>query len=151
MPRGARQPVPYAPPAAYYDYDEPQAPRRLAVDRRVPVRRRRASIGGFFLYDQIQDQLSGSKTVAVGNYVGIREADAVKKIRDIGLKPNPVRRPNRDVVETYVFAQTPKPGERTQKSNFVTIYVSTGPPETWCRASSGSRWTRRSRTSRKRS
>jgi eukaryotic-like serine/threonine-protein kinase len=125
----SRETVPYAPPAAYYDYDEP---RRRAVWPWIVAFLFvvAAVIGGFFLYDQIQDQLSGSKTVAVENYVQNREADAVKRIRDIGLKPNPVRRPNKDFAETYVFAQTPKPGERTQKGNFVTIYVSTGPPQT---------------------
>jgi serine/threonine-protein kinase len=127
--RTPRPPVPYAPPSAYYDYDEP--PRRALWPWLVALLFVAAAlIGGYFLYSQIQDQLSGSKTVAVGNYVGIREADAVAKIRSIGLKPNPVRQPNAQVDETFVFSQTPKPGERTPKSNYVTIYVSNGPPKT---------------------
>jgi beta-lactam-binding protein with PASTA domain/tRNA A-37 threonylcarbamoyl transferase component Bud32 len=126
---GARETVPYAPPAAYYDYDEP--PRRAFWPWFVALLFVVAAIvGGYFLYDQVQEQLSGSKTVAVESYLGIREIAAVQKIRDIGLKPNPVRQPNADVDATYVFAQTPKAGERTQKGNFVTIYVSTGPPKT---------------------
>jgi serine/threonine-protein kinase len=40
-----------------------------------------------------------------------------------------VRQPNKDKEETYVFRQSPQPGERIQKGNFVTIYVSTGPPK----------------------
>jgi beta-lactam-binding protein with PASTA domain/tRNA A-37 threonylcarbamoyl transferase component Bud32 len=124
-----RPPVPYAPPAAYYDYDEPRRrsfwPWFVAFLFVVA-----AIVGGYFLYDQIQEQLSGSETVAVESYVGIREIDAVKQINDIGLRPNPVRQPNAEVEETYVFSQTPKPGERTQKGNFVTIYVSSGPPKT---------------------
>jgi eukaryotic-like serine/threonine-protein kinase len=124
-----RETVPYAPPAAYYDYDEP--PRRAYWPWFVALLFVVAAIvGGYFLYDQIQEQLSGSETVAVESYVGIRETDAVKQIRGSGLKPNPVRQPNADVDATYVFAQTPKAGERTQKGNFVTIYVSTGPPKT---------------------
>jgi serine/threonine-protein kinase len=127
--RAPRPPVPYAPPSAYYDYDEP--PRRalwpwLVATLFVVA----ALIGGYFLYSQIQDQLSGSKTVAVGNYVGIREADAVPMIRAKGLKPNVVRQPNATVNETFVFSQTPKPGERTPKNNYVTLYVSAGPPKT---------------------
>jgi serine/threonine-protein kinase len=123
------EPVPYAPPAAYYDYDEP--PRRAIWPWLVALFFVVAAIvGGYFLYDQIQNQLSGAKTVAVGNYRGIREIDAVRNIRAAGLKPNPVRQPSTDVDETYVFAQTPKAGERTQKGNFVTIYVSAGPPKT---------------------
>src|SRR2546421_9109351 len=123
------QPVPYAPPAAYYDYDEPSRralwPWLIALFFVVA-----AIVGGYFLYDQIQNQLAGSKTVAVGNYTGIREIAAVKNIRAAGLKPNPVRRPNSKIDETYVFDQSPKAGDRTQKGNFVTIYVSTGPPKT---------------------
>jgi len=124
-----QEPVPYAPPAAYYDYDEP--PRRAIWPWLVALLFAVAAIvGGYFLYDQIQNQLSGAKTVAVGNYRGIREIDAVRNIRAAGLKPNPVRQPSTDTEETYVFAQTPKAGERTQKGNFVTIYVSAGPPKT---------------------
>jgi beta-lactam-binding protein with PASTA domain len=127
--RTPRPPVPYSPPSAYYDYDEP--PRRALWPWLVALLFVAAAlIGGYFLYSQIQDQLSGSKTVAVRNYVGIREADAVAMIRSIGLKPNPVRQPNADVVETFVFSQTPKPGERTPKNNYVTIYVSSGAPKT---------------------
>jgi eukaryotic-like serine/threonine-protein kinase len=127
--RTPRPPVPYAPPSAYYDYDEP--PRRALWPWLVALLFVAAAlVGGYFLYSQIQDQLSGSKTVAVGNYVGIREADAVPMIRAKGLKPNVVRQPSTQVVETFVIAQTPKPGERTPKNNYVTLYVSTGPPKT---------------------
>jgi serine/threonine-protein kinase len=127
--RPPRPPVPYAPPAAYYDYDEPS--RRALWPWFVALLFVAAAlVGGYFLYSQIQDQLSGSKTVAVGNYVGIREADAVPMIRAKGLKPNVVRQPSTMVNETFVISQTPKPGERTPKNNYVTLYVSTGPPKT---------------------
>src|SRR6187397_1915110 len=104
--RTPRPPVPYAPPSAYYDYDEPS--RRALWPWFVALLFVTAAlVGGYFLYSQIQDQLSGSETVAVGNYVGIREADAVAKIRAIGLRANPVRQPNADkrFPETYVFQQ----------------------------------------------
>jgi serine/threonine-protein kinase len=123
--------VPYAPPPAYYDYDEP--PRRALWPWLVAAAFViGAIIGGYFLYSQIQDQLSGSKTIAVGNYVGIRETDAVAKINASGLRAQPVRQYNGDprFPETYVFSQSPPPGNRTQKHNFVTIYVSLGPPKT---------------------
>src|SRR2546422_1675550 len=129
--RTPRPPVPYAPPSAYYDYDEP--PRRALWPWLVALLFVSAAlVGGYFLYSQIQDQLSGSKTVAVKNYVGLREANAVALIRASCLRPNPVRQPNADpkFPETYVFQQTPKPGDRTPKNNFVTIYVSPGPPKT---------------------
>ncbi len=127
--RAPRPPVPYAPPSAYYDYDEP--PRRAIWPWLVALLFVGAAlVGGYFLYSQIQDQLSGSKTVAVGNYRGIREADAVPMIRAKGLKPNVVRQPSATVVETFVISQTPKPGERIPKNNYVTLYVSTGAPKT---------------------
>jgi eukaryotic-like serine/threonine-protein kinase len=129
--RPPRTPVPYTPPSAYYDYDEP--PRRALWPWLVALLFVAAAlVGGYFLYSQIQDQLSGSKTVAVGNYLGIREIAAVEKIRALGLRANPVRQPNADprFPETYVFQQTPRPGDKTPKNNFVTIYVSLGPPKT---------------------
>ena len=127
--RVPQPPVPYAPPAAYYDYEEP--PHRAVWPWLVALLFVAAAlVGAYFLYSQIQDQLSGSKTVAVGNYVGLREAAVVPMIRDIGLRPNVVRQPDANVDETYVISQTPKPGERTPKSNYVTIYVSLGPPKT---------------------
>src|SRR5258705_118964 len=77
--RTPRPPVPYAPPSAYYDYDEP--PRRALWPWFVALLFVAAAlVGGYFLYSQLQDQLSGSKTVAAGNYLGIRQPDAVAKI-----------------------------------------------------------------------
>jgi eukaryotic-like serine/threonine-protein kinase len=121
--------VPYAPPAAYYDYDEPR--RRAIWPWFVALLFVAAAIvGGYFLYDQIQSQLSGSKTVAVENYLQLREIDAVKKIRGEGLRAQVVRQFNAKVDETYVFKQDPQPGERIAKGNYVTIFSSLGPPKT---------------------
>ncbi len=122
-----RQPVPYAPPAAYYDYDEP---RRRAVWPWLLALLfvAGAIVGGYFLYAQIQDQLTSS-TVRVEKYTGLREINAVQKIRGIGLQENVIREANRDFAETYVFRQSPGPGAKTNKGNEVTIYVSSGPPE----------------------
>src|SRR5437870_640784 len=75
-----RQPVPYTPPAAYYDYDEPR--RRAVWPWLVALLFvAGAVVGGYFLYEQIQDQLS-SANVRVANYKGLREVLAVEKIRD---------------------------------------------------------------------
>jgi eukaryotic-like serine/threonine-protein kinase len=123
-----REPVPYAPPAAYYDYDEPR--RRAFWPWLVAFLFVAAAIvGGYLLYDQIQNQLSGSKTVGVGNYVGIREIAAVRQIKDLGLRPQVVRQYSSED-KTYVIRQSPQPGERIQKGNFVTIYSSAGPKKT---------------------
>jgi beta-lactam-binding protein with PASTA domain/tRNA A-37 threonylcarbamoyl transferase component Bud32 len=123
-----RATVPYAPPAAYYDYDEPR--RRAVWPWFVALLFVVAAIvGGYFLYDQIQTQLTNSK-VAVENYLQLREIDAVKKIRGDGLRVQVVRQYNADVPETYVFKQDPQPGERIDKGNYVTIFSSAGPPQT---------------------
>jgi eukaryotic-like serine/threonine-protein kinase len=123
------EPVPYAPPAAYYDYDEPRRrsfwPWLLAL-----LFVGAALVGGYFLYQQIQDQLSGARTVGVERYVGLREILAVQKIRAAGLIPNVIREPNKEVLETFVFRQSPVPGAKINKGNEVTIYSSTGPPKT---------------------
>src|SRR5919108_6664561 len=71
--------VPYAPPPAYYDYEEPRRraiwPWLLAL-----LFVAGAVVGGSFLYQQIQSQLNAS-TVHVDQYVGIREIQADQKIR----------------------------------------------------------------------
>jgi eukaryotic-like serine/threonine-protein kinase len=127
-PPRAREPVPYAPPAAYYDYDEPR--RRAVWPWLVALLFVVAAVvGGYFLYNQVQSQLVNSK-VAVENYVGFREIDAVKKIRDRGLRVQVVRQYNATVDKTYIFKQDPQPGERIDKGNYVTLYSSQGPPLT---------------------
>src|SRR5207302_10313241 len=55
---------------------------------------------------------------------------ADRKIRALGLIPNVVRQPNKDIPETYVFRQSPVPGAKTNKGAEVTLYSSTGPPKT---------------------
>jgi serine/threonine-protein kinase len=128
-PPRTRENVPYAPPAAYYDYDEP---RRRAVWPWIVALLfvAAAVVGGYFLYDQIQTQLANSK-VAVENYVGVREIQAVHEINGKGLRVQVVRQSNSDprFPETYVFKQDPQPGEKIEKGNYVTIFSSLGPPK----------------------
>jgi beta-lactam-binding protein with PASTA domain/tRNA A-37 threonylcarbamoyl transferase component Bud32 len=127
-PPRTRENVPYAPPAAYYDYDEPR--RRAIWPWLVALLFVVAAIvGGYFLYNQVQTQLSNSK-VAVGDYRGLREINAVRKIHDQGLRFQVVRQYKADVPETYVFKQDPQPGEKIEKGNYVTIFSSAGPPQT---------------------
>jgi eukaryotic-like serine/threonine-protein kinase len=127
-PPRTRDPVPYAPPPAYYDYDEPRRramwPWVVALLFVVA-----AIIGGYFLYNQVQTQLSNSK-VAVGNYVGLREISAVREVRRKGLRVQVVRQYRTDRPATFVFKQDPQPGERIEKGNYVTIFSSAGPPKT---------------------
>ena len=122
------EPVPYAPPPAYYDYDE--ARRRSIWPWLVALLFVAAAIvGGYFLYNQVHSQIVGSK-VAVGNYDGKREIEAVREIRAAGLRVQVVRQYNAKVDKTYVFKQDPQPGERIDKGNYVTVFSSQGPPQT---------------------
>jgi eukaryotic-like serine/threonine-protein kinase len=125
-----RPAVPYAPPAAYYDYDEPRRRASFWPWFIAALFVIAAVIGGYFLYNQVQDQLSGSETVAVGDYRALRESDAVKKIHQAGLRDQVVRQYSKDVDETYVIKQDPQPGERIAKGNYVTVFTSLGPPKT---------------------
>jgi serine/threonine-protein kinase len=127
-PPRTRENVPYAPPPAYYDYDEP---RRRAIWPWIVALLFvvAAIVGGYFLYNQIQSQLVNSK-VAVENYVGLREIQAVKEINGKGMRVQVVRQYSATTPETYVFKQDPQPGEKIEKGNYVTIYSSAGPPQT---------------------
>src|SRR5580765_3729151 len=127
-PPRTRETVPYAPPPAYYDYDEP---RRRAIWPWIVALLFviAAIVGGYFLYNQIQNQLVNSK-VAVENYVGLREINAVREIQDKGLRVQVVRQYRTDTPETYVFKQDPQPGEKIEKGNYVTVYSSAGAPQT---------------------
>jgi serine/threonine-protein kinase len=120
--------VPYAPPPAYYDYEEPRRraiwPWLLAL-----LFVAGAIVGGYFLYQQIQSQLNAS-TVHVDQYVGLRELQADTKIRDAGLVPLVIRQPNGTVPETYVFRQDPQPGTKLNKGAQVTLWSSSGKPQT---------------------
>ena len=123
-----RETVPYAPPPAYYDYDEPR--RRAVWPWLVALLFVVAAVvGGYFLYNQVQTQLSNSK-VAVGNYSGLREITAVKQIHAQGLRFQVVRQYSVKEPVTYVIKQDPQPGERIEKGNYVTIFSSAGPPKT---------------------
>ena len=132
VPRPVRPP-PAAPPPSYYEYDyeEPAGRRRsiwpwlLALGLVVL-----AGLVGWYAYTQIQHQLNASKPVAVGSYLKEREAQAVGQIRTAGLSPVVRRQPSGAADIGIVFRQDPAPGNRIDKGNQVTIYVSTGRPKT---------------------
>jgi serine/threonine-protein kinase len=113
----------------YYDYEyEPVAPDRRSVwpwllGAGLLIA---AALGAWYLYGQIQDQLNANKPVAVEYYVGMKEPLAVQKIRDKGLRPVVRRRFNNSVEKTRVFSQSPEQGDRIDKGNTVTIFVSEG-------------------------
>jgi eukaryotic-like serine/threonine-protein kinase len=127
--------TPPRPPTPRYDrdvyYEEPERRRRsiwpwlLALVLLVA-----AAIAGVYAYQQIQDELSASRPVTVGNYVEQREADAVREILAAGLEPDVRRQPHPSAPETFVFRQEPGSGERIERGNAVTVFVSLGKPMT---------------------
>jgi serine/threonine-protein kinase len=84
---------------------------------------------GYYVYTKVQDQLAGSKTIAVQDYRGILESLARKKILAAHLQPKIKREPNESQAAGLVFAQNPDPGTHVSKNTVVTILVSTGKPK----------------------
>jgi serine/threonine-protein kinase len=119
----------YAEPDVYYDYEEPPRRRRSFLPWLLALLLLAgAGVAGFLAYDQIQEELNASRAVAVGDYVGVREADAVRQIVDAGLQAEVRRRPHPTVEETFVFEQDPSPGDRVERGGLVIILVSSGKP-----------------------
>ena len=117
-------------PGRYYEYDEPPRRRTIWPWLLAVALIAGALVGGWFAYQALQDQLTAAKPVAVPDVKGLPEQLAVTNIRNAGLKELVQREPNADVKIGLVSEQDPQPGDRTEKGNFVTIVVSTGPPKT---------------------
>jgi beta-lactam-binding protein with PASTA domain/predicted Ser/Thr protein kinase len=127
-PQGPRPPV-YAPPPVYYE--EPPPHRRAVWPWLLALLLLAgAAVAGWYVYRQVQDQLATSKPIAVPYVVGIREPQAEAKVRAAGLSPVISRHFSTAQPETYVYDQDPKAGNRIDKGNQVTIFVSEGAPKT---------------------
>ena len=114
-------------PGRYYEYDEPSRRRSVWPWLLALVLIAGALVGGWFAYQELQNQLNANEPVAVPDVESSVERLAVSEIRDAGLKPLIERRDNADVKIGVVFEQDPQPGDRTDRGNYVTIVVSTGP------------------------
>jgi beta-lactam-binding protein with PASTA domain/predicted Ser/Thr protein kinase len=124
------QPPPPTPPAAYYGYEGP--PRRsrslwpwlLALLLLVG-----AGFAAWFGYGSIRDELNANKPVSVPYVVGLKQAQAVAKIKDKGLKAKIVRAASPNFPAGTVSRQSIEGGEKTDKGNTVRLTVSTGKPK----------------------
>jgi serine/threonine-protein kinase len=85
-------------------------------------------VAGYFVWEYVQDQLEESQPVAVGEYQGLREAQAVNLVREAELEPRVRRVPNAETDRGVVFDQSPEPGTKLAKGQIVELLVSTGPP-----------------------
>jgi beta-lactam-binding protein with PASTA domain len=130
-PRTVTPPAPpaYRPPTAYYDYEEPPPSRRIWPWLLVLLALVAAGVGGWFLYDRIQDELTANRPVAVPYVQLLPEDLARQKIEAEGLKVFVRRRPSPTTARGTVMEQSPQPGDRIAKGSTVTIWVSTGKPQ----------------------
>jgi beta-lactam-binding protein with PASTA domain/predicted Ser/Thr protein kinase len=130
VPADAATQVRGRPPADdYFDYSAPVRERSLWPWLLAVLLVAGAVIAGFYVYRQIQDQLNQAKPVGVPYLVGIKEANAVQNIHDLGLNTDPDhihRKPNSDEPKGFVYDQNPNQGDRVGKGSFVELWVSTG-------------------------
>jgi eukaryotic-like serine/threonine-protein kinase len=121
---------PRAPTEVLYEYEEPRRGRPVWPWLLVLLLVLTAATTGWFVFQQVQEELAEAAPVAVPLLIDLREEQAVAQILDAGLEADPKRVPNADVDEGYVFAQTPRAGAEVNEGTVVVIRVSTGPPMT---------------------
>ena len=122
------QAPPRRPPPPEYRYEEPPRKRRRFLPwLLVLLLLAAAGIAGWYVYNQIQEQLEAREPVGVPNVVGLQEERAVRLIENAELEPNVERQPSNDVGRGIVISQNPDAGVRIQKGDQVTIVVSSGP------------------------
>jgi eukaryotic-like serine/threonine-protein kinase len=115
--------------ADYYEYEEPPRRRRpvwpwlLGILVLIG-----ALVGGFYVWSQIQDEISGAKPVIVPFVEGQRWPEARRNIREVGLRAIQVNRSHESVPLGIVFDQNPDAGERVPRGNAVRVIVSSGKP-----------------------
>jgi serine/threonine-protein kinase len=88
-----------------------------------------AGAAAFFAYGKITDQLNANKPVSVPYVVGLKQAQAVKKIEDKGLKTRILHGASQTFPVGTVIAQSIDGGEKTDRGNTVRLTVSTGRPK----------------------
>jgi eukaryotic-like serine/threonine-protein kinase len=123
--------APPRPPAeVLYEYEQPRRGRPIWPWLLVLLLLLAAGLTGWFVYQQVKDELADAGTVGVPYLIDLRETQAVGQVLDAGLEPNVIREANADVEAGFVFDQTPKFGEKVDPGSTVDIKVSTGPPQT---------------------
>ncbi len=121
--------TPPRPPAeVLYEYDEPRRGRPFWPWLLVLLLLLTAGLTGWFVFQQVRDELGEAGTVGVPYVIDLRETEAVGQVVAEDLSPNVIREPNEDVEEGFVFRQEPQSGERVDPGTTVDLYVSTGPP-----------------------
>ena len=97
-----------------------------------------ALIGGWYVYNQIQDELASREPVAVPLLVGVHENQATAELDARNLQYKLIREPNTDQPKNFVFAQDPEEGTKIDpQTGVVTLRISTGCPTRTRSASPG--------------
>ena len=120
-----RRPPTY-PPAEPYD-EPPRKRRRWVPWLLVLLLLAAAAFAGWWVYNEIQDQLEASEPVAVPLVEGLRQERAVDIIERAGLQAEVEEQPSTEVETGIVIEQSPQEGTRISRGDPVTIVVSTGP------------------------
>jgi eukaryotic-like serine/threonine-protein kinase len=130
-PTVAQTPPAYPAEPVYYDYEE--TPRRRPVWPWIlaALLLLAALIGGFYVYNQIQDELRSREPVAVPLLVGVHENQATAELDARNLQYKLIREPSTEQPKNFVFQQDPEEGTKIDpQTGVVTLFVSTGPPMT---------------------
>jgi serine/threonine-protein kinase len=123
--------APPRPPAeVLYEYEQPRRGRPGWPWLLVGLLVLAAALTGWFVFQQVRDQLADAGTVGVPYLIDLRETQAVGQVLDAGLEPNVIREANPDAEAGFVFKQDPAFGAKADPGDTVDIYVSTGPPQT---------------------
>jgi beta-lactam-binding protein with PASTA domain/predicted Ser/Thr protein kinase len=132
-PRPAAPPTapPRTPPAGYYGYEgPPRRSRSVWPWILVAILLAAAGVAAWLAYGKITDELNANKPVSVPYVVGLKQAQAVKKIQDKGLKAKVQPGPSNTFPVGTVTRQSIGGGEKTDKGNTVVLTVSNGKPKT---------------------
>lgn len=119
---------PRPPTEVLYEYEERRPGRPVWPWVLVLLLVLTAATTGWFVVQQIRDELAEAAPVAVPLLIELEERQAVALVLDAGLVPDVKRIPNRDVEEGFVFAQSPDAGEEVDEGSHVELSVSDGPP-----------------------
>jgi serine/threonine-protein kinase len=112
----------------YYDYEPPRRSRKFWPWLLTVLLLVGALVAGFYVWQQIQDEINETKPVAVPFVEGVRAPVARRRIQDAGLRPVPRQESSDSVPQGIVIRQEPDAGERIQRGNAVRYFVSTGKP-----------------------
>ncbi|HET9323526.1 MAG TPA: Stk1 family PASTA domain-containing Ser/Thr kinase [Gaiellaceae bacterium] len=131
----SRRPVVAPPPPTrthreqeYFEYEPPSRRRRVWAWVLTVLLLIGALVAGFFVWQQIQDEINATKPVIVPFVEGDRAPVARRKIQDAGLRPVKREVTSESVPPGVVVRQDPDAGERIQRGNAVRYFVSTGKP-----------------------